>query len=967
MRKRISQGRSYCSPLLKKVATSALAAAVACSFTPVAAFASPVAGGQGAGQASGPEFKDGEIIVTLDNATGSHRIATQSAHALSDEIESTLGADSVETIADASKDSGTVVSIDLADGMSVEAAVAKASKLDGVAHAQPNYIYRLLENNAPAATDGGNDDPSADGAQAPSMALYDDPFMDEQYYLDGWDDGKTDGNGTQYRGANVKQAWNTTIANHSVSIAVLDTGAYLNHEDLQENIDREHMWDAFSYPDPAEGMGKLTSGSNPSGDRNGHGSHVCGIAAGAAGNGVGIAGASANANVIPIKVFDNQSYNPGAETATLVKAYDYLLDLVKTDEVKDLHVVNMSLGSYGIEGRDEVDAALENRITQARDEGILTVCAGGNGNEDGTPRTDAMYPSDYEDVLSVTALNPDGTNVSWSDYNAAKDISAPGVDILSCYNQSPQSYATLDGTSMASPLVAGIASLLWAAKPSLTVDKAVTAIEKTAQPLDKNGSNYHGDGDLSSGSATGSHGIIDAAAAVKDIASGASANYKRMADYKIDAIADQLVEDWTTPVEPSIVVKGSDGVELDPSNYKVRYVANDKVGTATVMAIGQGEYIGSTRAEFDIKYDFTKAKGLDLVLSKTQFDADGQDHKPAVMAVHNRADKMSTYILEEGKDFEVAYPADTASVGTKSVTITGKGDYSGERTMTYSVNNAPSGGSSSGGTAPSPSPSPTPTPTPTPNPTKTDLKANATIADIADQLYVGYAITPAVKVTAGGKALSAGNDYEVSYAYNVDAGTATAFVRGKGDYTGSLSKRFKILPADISAADIDGIGQQVYSGIALTPGAIVSIGNKMLVEGEDYELDYRDNTNAGKAILIVNGTGNYKGSTEAVFDIDKAAQKLSIKTKTAMLKASALAKKARSTKWISKVSGAKGKVSFKKTSGAGFLSIDKKTGKVTVKKGTKKGIYMAQVSINAAATANHAKSSKTAFITVSVK
>lgn len=970
MRNKPYKGGKNGSPLLRKVATSALAAAVACSFMPVTAFAAPLAGGSdGSSEQAGPEYKGGEILVTLDNATGSHRIATQSARKLSNEIEQTLEADSVEVIADASKESGSVVSVDLAEGMSVEDAVAKASELDGVVHAQPNYIYRLLENETPSnpgdsgdsATDTGEDGGNTGGGVA-NPALYDDPYMSDQYYLDGWNDGKKYADGTQDRGANVKKAWDTAIANHSVSIAILDTGARVDHEDLQENIDKEHMWDAYTYADPAEGKGKLTSGSNPSGDRNGHGSHVAGIAAGAAGNGAGIAGASANANIIPIKVFDNQSYNPGAETATLVKAYDYLLDLVDSNEVTDLHVVNMSLGSYGMEGRDETDEALEQKITEARGKNILTVCAGGNGNEDGTPRTDAMYPSDYDDVLSVTALNPDGTNVQWSDYNEAKDISAPGVDILSCYNQSPQSYTTMDGTSMASPLVAGIASLLWAAKPGLAVDDAVNAIEGTAKALDENGANYHGDG-KSDSSATGSHGAIDAAAAVSKVADGTVANYKRMADCKIGAIDTQLMTTGNEKIEPVITVTDGDGNALDPSSYTVRYVANDKVGTATAMAIGQGDYIGSVRMPFEIKYDFAKATGLDLVLSKTLFDADGQEHKPNVMAVHNRADKMSTYILTEGTDFEVSYPDDTKSNGDKVATITGKGDYAGKRELKYTVGTSSSGGSSSGGGSVSPAPSPSPSPAPA----KKVVKDTCSIADIPDQVFTGSAITPSLTVTAGKKALIAEKDYTVSYAYNIDAGTATALITGMGDYSGVLAKRFKIVPATISKADVAPIAHEVYTGKGLKPQGKVSIGGKALVEGEDYTLSYHDNVNVGHGMLVVNGIGNYKDSVEASFIIDKGIQKLSVKTKDAFAKASSLRSKPQTVKCFSKVTGAKGKVSFKKTSGGSFISISKKTGKVKVKKGAKPGVYMAQIAVTAASTSNYVSTTKNAFVTVVVK
>lgn len=934
-------------------------------------------GGQDDAQDSSSVYKQGEILLTFDNATNSHRIAMQSARALSTEVESALGADSVEVIADASESSGSVAKVDLADDMPVEAAIAKASELDGVVHAQPNFIYHLLENGTPAEPGNDQGDGSEDGnsdvgdaGQTSGAAIYDDPYMADQYYLDGWDDGKKYADGAQDRGANVKKAWDTAIANRTVSIAILDTGIRVDHEDLQENIDKKNMWDAFTYPDPKNGRGQMTSSYNSSGDKNGHGTHVAGIAAGAAGNGKGIAGASGNANIIPIKVFNNESYQPGADTATIVEAYRYLLDLVETGEVNDLHVINMSLGSYRSEtGWDNTDEALRMKISEARNEGILTVCAGGNGDASGNARTDAMYPSDYDEVLSVTALNPDGTNVQWSDYNEHKDISAPGVDIFSCYNQSSQSYYTMDGTSMASPLVAGIASLLWAAKPSLKVDDAVTAIEQTAQDLDTNGSNYHGDADDPDGSDTGSHGAINAAAAVTKVADGSVVNYKRMVDCTIEPIDLQLMENGAEHIEPAITVTASDGTVLEvDKDYKVRYSANDKVGTATVIAIGQGDYIGSVRTSFDIKYDFAKATGLGLVLSKSQFDAGDEEHKPTVMAAHNRSDKMSTYILNEGTDFTVAYPDDTKSNGEKTVTVTGMGDYSGARQLKYIVGTSTPGGSSSGGTGGGTvSGGGSVAPVPAPAPVKKSVKEECSIADIADQVYTGFAITPSPTVIAGRKTLVAGKDYTVSYAYNVDAGVATALITGMGDYSGVLAKRFKILPATITKADVAPVAREVYTGKGLKPQAKVSIGGKVLVEGEDYTLSYRDNVNVGRGTLVVNGMGNYKDSVEASFIIDKGVQKLFVRTKNAVLKASALRSKALGVKCLSKVTGARGKVTYKKTSGAGFMSINKKTGKIKVKKGARPGVYMAQVAVKAAATSNYASATKTAFVTVVVR
>lgn len=958
MTKKMWQQIRRACPLLKKAAAAMTCGALAASLTPAAAFAAMSAAGAAGVDRSGTanqtaadgEYVEGEILVQFDNAK-SKGCQVQSFGALSSSVENALGAQDVELVAKADKHSGSVVEVKLAQGESIEDAVAAAKELPGVASAQPNYIYRLLEGTGLGTAGADGKEGGANQERAGNAALFDDPDISYQYYLGNWG-----ADGDASRGASVTEAWDKSIAQHNVSIAVLDTGIRLDHEDLAQNIDTVNMWDAYTYPDAADGRGKMASASNPTGDKNGHGSHVAGIAAGTAGNGTGIAGASGNANIVPIKVFDNQSYQPGAQTKTLVSAYKYLVGLVDAGVLTDLHVINMSLGSYASEGADEYDLALKEQIGIARGKGILTVCAGGNGLDEATPRTDAMYPSDYDDVLSVTALNQDGTNAAWSDYNAAKDISAPGVDIWSCYNQSPQSYKELDGTSMASPLVAGISSLLWAAKPTLTVDEAVAALETTANPLDKSGANYHGDGNVAGGSDTGSHGAVDAAAAVASVASGESANYKRMADYSIDAIDTQL---WTgqDAIEPAVVVRSADGGVLDASNYDVRYIANKAVGTATVMAVGKGSYIGSTKREFSIKYDFSNATGLDVVLSKTQFDADGKEHKPDVLGVHNRADKVSTYVLEQGVDFEAAWPADASSAGTKSVTVTGKGDYQGTRTLSYKV-----GSSSDGGSV-----KPTPAPAPTPAVKTQSVRDVCTIADIPSQAYTGLAIRPALTVTSGKVVLEQGKDYNVAYAYNVDAGQATAMIYGMGSYTGSLAKRFTINPANIGAAVASVAETCVYTGESVCPAVKLSLAGKELAAGEDFVVAYSNNDKPGTASAAVSGIGNYTGNVQVGFEIAKGAQKLVAKAKAKKVAASKLAKKRVVVGGAIKVGKIAGKVSFKKLSGSKALGVMGASGKLDVAKGTPKGIYKAKVLITAAPTELYKAASKKLTVTVKVK
>lgn len=842
---------------LRKTTSTLCAAVLACGLVPAAAFASP----QGTAL-EGPEpvdyesadMVDGEILVQFDDAHNGG-IRLQSSEALSASVEKALDAESVETVVEASAENGSLVSVELPEGTTVSEAVAEAKKLPGVVHAQPNFRYHLLENAARAnddgAAEGDNQDANEGGNASDDEAvsdLFSDPDMSRQYYLGSWTDPTND----KY-GANVANAWKISLSQHRVSVAILDTGIRVDHEDLQENIDTDNMWDAYtSGVEP----GHITSGSNPKGDLNGHGTHVAGIAAGVAGNGVGIAGASGNANIVPIKVFDNQANDPGAETATLVKAYQYLM----RQNIDGLHAVNMSLGSYNALNSD--DQALYAEIGKAREKGVLTVCAGGNGDyTTNKPYTQAMYPSDFDNVMSVTALEPDGSNATWSDYNAAKDISAPGVDIFSCFNESSRSYRTLDGTSMASPLVAGIASLLWAADSSLTVGQVENAIYSTAHKIEKPDPGYNRN-DESNPDRSGSHGAIDATAAVAEVAQGSIANYKRMTACSIEAISDVVWSSSESNRPESIVVRNNETNEILKENvdYRLRFSGDSKVGTAKVIAVGKGDYIGSIEANYKIRFDFANAAGLNVVLSKSYFEQSDQPQKPRVIGVHNRPDVLGTYSLEEGKDFTAEFPADTTSQGRKTVKIVGIGDYMGERELSYTI-----------GAGATPAPDPTPTPTPGSGSSSGVDLSSSVIADIPAQAFTGSAIEPSVTVlTVSGAVLTEGADYTVSFGNNVNAGKATVKVTGTGSYAGQVTGTFDIVAAPISGADFTAIPDQ--HGAPATPAIACSFGGKALKQGVDYDVDYRNNTEAGIGYAMVTGKGNLSDSKEIPFRIFGSAQ-----------------------------------------------------------------------------------------------
>ena len=228
--------------------------------------------------------------------------------------------------------------------------------------------------------------------------------------------------------------------------------------------------------------------------------------------------------------------------------------------------------------------------------------------------------------------------------------------------------------------------------------------------------------------------------------------------------------------------------------------------------------------------------------------------------------------------------------------------------------------------------------------------------------YTGNAIAPEV----ANPWLASGTDYEVSFANNVNAGTAKVTVKGLGSYEGEASATFQIRPASLASATVTA-ASKTYTGKALTPAPQVKVGSATLEEGVDYTVSYANNKAAGTASVKVAGKGNFTDVAYGTFKINKAKNTLTVKAKTAKVK---LAKVKKSNvklaaKKVVSVSKAKGAVTFKKASGNKKISVAK-NGRVTVKKGIKKGAYKVKVKVTAAGNDNYKKRTRTVTFKVKV-
>ncbi|MBR5337216.1 MAG: hypothetical protein IK152_04470 [Lachnospiraceae bacterium] len=249
--------------------------------------------------------------------------------------------------------------------------------------------------------------------------------------------------------------------------------------------------------------------------------------------------------------------------------------------------------------------------------------------------------------------------------------------------------------------------------------------------------------------------------------------------------------------------------------------------------------------------------------------------------------------------------------------------------------------------------------------------SKASVSGIKDKTYTGSPITQRLTVKIKNKKLKEGRDYTVSYKDNINAGTATVIIAGKGEYDYKVKKEvsFKIRPLTITKAKVTGLTDKTYTGEAIRQDVRVKLGKTVLTEGKDYTLTYKNNKKVGKATITVKGKGNYSGNCSAQFKIKKAPNTLKVEGKTATIKESGLKNK-KGTIAVSKIRTITGKgqgsLTYKKKSGARCLSVNGK-GKVTVAKNTAKGTYTMKVKVKAAGNANYEKAEKNITVTVNVE
>lgn len=342
----------------------------------------------------------------------------------------------------------------------------------------------------------------------------------------------------------------------------------------------------------------------------------------------------------------------------------------------------------------------------------------------------------------------------------------------------------------------------------------------------------------------------------------------------------------------------------------------------------------SDKARIAVSNEEITESSVDPIESQTYT---GEAVTPAVV-VKNAAG--TALILDE--DYTVEYSNNT-KVGVAKAVIKGKGNYEGTATVYFAINKASAD--------------------------------KITVADVdPTPVYNGEPQTPELIVKGNGKDLTKNFDYTVYFMNNTDAGIATAVVIGIGNYEGSIVKTFTIGKADSSVTAAPAAKKPVYNGEAQALAAAGKAeGGTMvysLTENGTYTGNIPTAKNAGsyQVFYKVVGDSNHNDSKASNFTvkISQGSQALKVSTVKKTVKYKTVKKKAVNMSKVA-VKGAKTKYTYKKVSGSKKLTISKSTGKIKVKKGTKKGTYKIKVKVTAQKSANYRAAVKTTTIKVRVK
>ncbi len=339
---------------------------------------------------------------------------------------------------DEKKNLSRIISVDFSSDVDPEIAAAKLSKLDEIEWAEPHYVY-------------------------PVSFVPNDPSLSLQYNL---------------QKIQAQLAWDITKGDSTVIIGIVDTGIDWDHPDLASNIWlNKNEIPANGVDDDNNGFiddyrgwdfGGLngTPDNNPIEDKPDHGTHVAGIASATTDNAIGISSIGFKCKLMAVKT-SQDNYRSDVGQPYIIYGYEgiaYAAD-------NGAKVINCSWGGsgYSLAAQEVVDYAVT--------KGALIVAAAGNESKSGM-----NTPSGLNGVLSVASTDQNDIISYFSNFDYSVDVSAPGSNIYSTWMNDTYTYAS--GTSMSSPLAAGLAALVFSKFPTFTPEQVAEQIRVNSDNID---------------------------------------------------------------------------------------------------------------------------------------------------------------------------------------------------------------------------------------------------------------------------------------------------------------------------------------------------------------------------------------------------------------------------------------------------------------------------------------------------
>ena len=390
-------------------------------------------------------------------------------------------------------------------------------------------------------------------------------------------------------------AWNYTMGSNGIKIAVVDSGVLATHPEFAGRV--------------LPGYDFVNNDTDATDDF-GHGTHVAGIIAAGANNGIGMVGVCPNCSIIPVKVLNESNQGTwSAVAAGILFAVD-----------AGANVINLSLGG-STDSQVVADA-----VHYATVHNVLVVAAAGNVRSN-----EPFYPAALDEVVGVAATRNDDTNWSLSNYGYFVEVSAPGYAVYSTYNNLGNTYSGynyMSGTSMAAPHVSGLAGLLFSQNPNLTIAQVRSLLQLTSVDLGDPGLDDHY-----------GYGRIDAFAALQAgyllLPADAALNGTVWQDDNVNGLWEQEERETTDTVSIELQTStGSVVAQTKPNSAGAWRIEKLHPGSYQVVAVVSGNTVLTTAGIYNV--DLTGGQEIvNLNFGTAQNDPTGISYQVFVPTVQN--------------------------------------------------------------------------------------------------------------------------------------------------------------------------------------------------------------------------------------------------------------------------------------------------------------------------------------------